>query len=55
VEHTITEEITGVDLVTAQLQIAMFGASLASLGLSQENITIGGFAIQVSSDGMWCM
>ena len=33
VEHTITEEVTGVDLVQAQIAIAA-GATLASLGLS---------------------
>jgi acetyl/propionyl-CoA carboxylase alpha subunit/acetyl-CoA carboxylase carboxyltransferase component len=32
VEHTVTEEVTGVDLVAAQIAIAA-GASLASLGL----------------------
>ncbi|KAJ9109170.1 hypothetical protein QFC21_000499 [Naganishia friedmannii] len=45
VEHTITEEITGIDIVAAQIQIAA-GATLASLGLTQENITRRGFAIQ---------
>ena len=34
VEHTVTEEVTGVDLVNAQLQLAG-GASLADLGLTQ--------------------
>ena len=37
VEHTVTEEITGVDLVQAQLRIAA-GATLAELGLSQDRI-----------------
>ncbi|MFU8814742.1 MAG: carboxyl transferase domain-containing protein [Pseudomonadales bacterium] len=32
VEHTVTEEVTGVDLVVAQLQLAA-GATLADLGL----------------------
>ncbi|CAN5916262.1 pyruvate carboxylase [soil metagenome] len=32
VEHTVTEEVTGVDLVQAQIEIAA-GATLASLGL----------------------
>ncbi|HEU4514559.1 MAG TPA: carboxyl transferase domain-containing protein [Nocardioidaceae bacterium] len=33
VEHTVTEEVTGVDLVAAQIEIAL-GASLAALGLA---------------------
>ncbi|MEM7116080.1 MAG: carboxyl transferase domain-containing protein [Chloroflexota bacterium] len=37
VEHTITEEIYGIDLVQAQIQIAL-GQSLADLGLTQEQI-----------------
>lgn len=37
VEHTVTEEVTGFDLVALQLQIAD-GASLQELGLSQDNI-----------------
>ncbi|KAG1876610.1 hypothetical protein DFJ58DRAFT_712848 [Suillus subalutaceus] len=45
VEHTITEEITGIDIVAAQIQIAA-GATLPQLGLSQEAITRRGFAIQ---------
>ncbi|KAI5310059.1 pyruvate carboxylase, partial [Ascosphaera atra] len=45
VEHTITEEITGIDIVAAQIQIAA-GATLEQLGLSQERITTRGFAIQ---------
>lgn len=45
VEHTITEEITGIDIVAAQIQIAA-GATLATLGLTQERITTRGFAIQ---------
>lgn len=45
VEHTITEEITGVDIVAAQIQIAA-GASLKQLGLLQDKITFRGFAIQ---------
>lgn len=45
VEHTITEEITGVDIVAAQIQIAA-GASLQQLGLLQDKITTRGFAIQ---------
>lgn len=37
VEHTITEEITGVDLVQAQIRIAL-GATLAELELTQQDI-----------------
>ena len=45
VEHTVTEEVTGVDLVAAQLQIAS-GASLNSLGLEQKSIRLLGSAMQ---------
>jgi len=45
VEHTVTEEVTGVDLVQSQIKIAE-GASLASLGLLQKDISVLGSAIQ---------
>jgi pyruvate carboxylase len=45
VEHTITEEITGIDIVAAQIQIAA-GASLEQLGLTQDRISTRGFAVQ---------
>ncbi|KAL1611273.1 pyruvate carboxylase [Nothophoma quercina] len=45
VEHTITEEITGIDIVAAQIQIAA-GASLEQLGLTQDHISTRGFAFQ---------
>ncbi|KAF8329461.1 pyruvate carboxylase [Cantharellus anzutake] len=45
VEHTITEEITGIDIVSAQIQIAA-GGTLPQLGLTQDAITKRGFAIQ---------
>ena len=45
VEHTVTEEITDVDLVEAQLRIAA-GETFDDLGLSQELIEPRGFALQ---------
>ena len=44
VEHTVTEAVTGFDLVQSQIQVAM-GASLASLGLDKPAIPRG-FAVQ---------
>ena len=45
VEHTVTEEITDVDLVQSQLRIAA-GATLDELGLRQADIKPHGFALQ---------
>ncbi|XP_048368861.1 pyruvate carboxylase, mitochondrial [Sphaerodactylus townsendi] len=45
VEHTVTEEITDVDLVHAQIHISE-GKSLPELGLKQDNVRINGCAIQ---------
>ncbi|MGO2151010.1 MAG: pyruvate carboxylase, partial [Microbacterium gubbeenense] len=45
VEHTVTEEVTDVDLVQSQMRIAS-GETLEDLGLSQENIVLHGAAMQ---------
>jgi pyruvate carboxylase len=45
VEHTVTEEITDVDLVQSQMRIAS-GETLEDLGLSQDAITVRGAALQ---------
>jgi pyruvate carboxylase len=41
VEHTVTEQITNIDLVKSQICIAA-GATLESLQLTQEDIQIRG-------------
>ncbi|WP_306005520.1 carboxyl transferase domain-containing protein [Aquicoccus porphyridii] len=47
VEHTVTEEITGTDLVVAQIRVAL-GASLADLGLTQDRVPAPhGHAVQL--------
>jgi acetyl/propionyl-CoA carboxylase alpha subunit/acetyl-CoA carboxylase carboxyltransferase component len=47
VEHTVTEAVTGVDLVQSQIQLAL-GASLAGLGLMQADIPPArGYAVQL--------
>ncbi|XP_058054689.1 pyruvate carboxylase, mitochondrial isoform X2 [Anopheles bellator] len=45
VEHTVTEEITGIDLVQSQIRVAE-GMTLPELGYTQENIRPQGYAIQ---------
>ncbi|MCU1482648.1 MAG: pyruvate carboxylase [Subtercola sp.] len=45
VEHTVTEEVTDVDLVQSQMLIAS-GSSLAELGLTQDTIVLRGAALQ---------
>jgi len=45
VEHTVSEEITDIDLVQSQMRIAS-GETLEDLGLTQDKIACHGFAIQ---------
>ncbi|HET7397772.1 MAG TPA: pyruvate carboxylase [Intrasporangium sp.] len=45
VEHTVTEEVTDVDLVSSQLRIAS-GETLADLGLAQDTVRLRGAALQ---------
>ena len=46
VEHTVTEQVTGIDLVEAQFHIAA-GASLSELGLGdQDAVVTRGYALQ---------
>lgn len=45
VEHTVTEEVTDVDLVQSQMRIAS-GETLEDLGLSQETVQLRGAALQ---------
>ena len=45
VEHTVTEEITDVDLVASQMRVAD-GETLEDLGLSQDTLTVRGASLQ---------
>src|SRR4051812_15907183 len=45
VEHTVTEEVTDVDLVQSQMRIAS-GETLVDLGLSQDTVRLRGAALQ---------
>jgi len=45
VEHTVTEEVTDVDLVQSQMRIA-YGQTLAELGLMQNQLQLRGAALQ---------
>ena len=45
VEHTVTEEVTDIDLVQSQMRIAS-GETLADLGISQDTVVLRGAALQ---------
>ena len=45
VEHTVTEEVTDVDLVSSQMRIAA-EETLADLGISQDTVRVNGAALQ---------
>ena len=45
VEHTVTEEITGIDVVQSQIYIVA-GAKLQDIGLVQENVAVLANAMQ---------
>ncbi len=45
VEHTVTEEVTDVDLVQTQMRIA-YGQTLEELGLTQDKLALHGAALQ---------
>jgi pyruvate carboxylase len=54
VEHTVTEEVTDVDLVQSQMRIAA-GETLADLGLSQDTVSVRGAALQcrITTEDPW--
>jgi len=45
VEHTVTEEVTDIDLVAAQLRIAS-GETFEDIGITQDDIYVRGYALQ---------
>ncbi|MCA8959801.1 MAG: pyruvate carboxylase, partial [Planctomycetes bacterium] len=45
VEHTVTEQVTGIDLVQAQIRIAR-GETIEAIGIDQDTVSPRGFAIQ---------
>ncbi len=54
VEHTVTEEVTDVDLVQAQMRIAA-GETLADIGLTQDAVYVRGAALQcrITTEDPW--
>jgi pyruvate carboxylase len=54
VEHTVTEEVTDVDLVQSQMRIAA-GETLADLGLDQQHVRVRGAALQcrITTEDPW--
>ncbi|MGH2874390.1 MAG: pyruvate carboxylase, partial [Solirubrobacteraceae bacterium] len=54
VEHTVTEEVTDVDLVQSQMRIAA-GETLGDLGLEQDAVRIRGAALQcrITTEDPW--
>ncbi|MBV9044428.1 MAG: carbamoyl-phosphate synthase large subunit, partial [Alphaproteobacteria bacterium] len=47
VEHTVTEEVTGIDLVGVQIELAQ-GKSLRDIGLTQDEVPVPrGYAVQL--------
>ncbi len=45
VEHTVTEEVTDIDIVRTQMRIAA-GETLEQIGIRQEDVRVNGFALQ---------
>lgn len=44
VEHTVTEEVTGVDIIQSQIRIAQ-GETLKEIGLQQDKIQLRGYIL----------
>lgn len=54
VEHTVTEQITGIDIVQTQIKIAA-GATLKDLGLKQEDIKVSAWGRKLTCVLLVCM